>query len=146
MPSPVLQMLHVDDDPFFLEMIATAIRHHRKRWTVEGHQADSRWLEAWPLEVGDRISDFDVLILDYQLDGRCADDLIRVLRSTYDNCPPIAVVSGTLDPERTRRCLELGASTCIEKPRSRADFDHLLEQLETLAVDAVRSWAPPDIR
>lgn len=141
-----LQILHIDDDPQFLQVLSTAIDARRPQWQVEGQVADRRWLDRWTGMVGDQVSDYDLIIIDYMLDDRHADELIKVLRSTYDNCPPITVVSGTLTPERAEACTRVGAASCHAKPEGPDDIERLLDAIEDLANFSSKSWHPPEQR
>jgi CheY-like chemotaxis protein len=138
------KILHIDDDPTFLRLVSDSVRQLRPDWAIIGHKADRRWLDRWPYLVGDEISDYDVIILDYQLDGQQAESLIRTLRATYDNCPPITILSGTLTPEREHSCLESGAVCCAEKPYSAHALEDLLRFFESEASQAPKRWSPPE--
>lgn len=143
---PTLKLLHLDDDSSFLDLFATAVNQRRPSWSIDGMTADRVWLREWTWQVGDHLSDYDVIVIDYMLDDRNAEELIRTMRSSYDNCPPLMVLSGTLTADRSHRCRDEGAVLCAAKPRNPEDMEALLERIEDIAEDSARAWNPSDQR
>ena len=143
---PTLKLLHVDDDTSFLSLFATAVHQRRPTWSIECQTADRSWLERWTWLVGDELSDHDVIIIDYLLGDRNAEDLISTMRENYDNCPPLMVLSGALTDDRARRCHDGGAALCRWKPRTAEEMEELLRQIEDIAENSAQAWNPSSQR
>lgn len=63
-------------------------------------------------------NEWDVLLLDYQLPGINALELIKIIRNEYDSTIPIVLVTGQGDEEIALQALKLGASDYVTKSAS----------------------------
>jgi DNA-binding response OmpR family regulator len=103
------QILIVDDDPAARELLSRCLR--RKRFDVATASTGfgaMELLDEWQ---------FDLAILDADLKGECALDLLRRLKSRHGQLPVI-ILSGSPDEELPRKVFAAGANGFLHKKDS----------------------------
>jgi len=143
MPSSSLHILHIDDDDCYLALLGRVIRHQRPDWELSSQLADRRWTRRWDDLIGDSLTDFDAILLDYELEGCTAEPLIETMQAHFDGVPPIIVLSGTLTEERRQACQAVGAYALVDKPFDPVAVQHILQLFEDISTGAPPSWPPP---
>ena len=102
------RVLLVDDHGMFREALGVVLEHHAG--FAESVQARS--LAQARQALGDRRSEFDLVVVDLDLPGRDGFELVAELRRVSPGIPVVAV---TASPERglRARALEAGASEVL---------------------------------
>ncbi len=128
------RLLIADDHPLFRGALREAVSGLLEQVDIaEAGSFDET------VELLERDSDVDLILLDLRMPGVRGFSGLMYLRAQYPSVP-VAVVSANDDPAAIRRCMEFGASGFIPK---------------TLGVDAMRRaisrilgggvWTPPDV-
>lgn len=142
MSEPTFRLLHVDDDVQFIEVLASALGSLRPTWAIDSCVADASWLARWVDEIGDLLTGYDALLLDYHLDGCSAEVIIAAVRAAFDLAPPVIILSATDDDSCRRSCREAGAYAYLCKPADLQGMEPVLRAVESLA-DAAPRLPPP---
>ncbi len=136
-----MNLLLAEDDPvsrsFLMEVLSTA--GHRVSACGDGPAALSEAIDA----------PFDLLLLDLNLPGLRADQLLSRLRSTPDAAnalTPAIVLTADLDPQRHRDLLAAGFARAASKPLTVAELLALIagQQGQEMTQVAAESSALPD--
>ncbi|MGX5913357.1 response regulator transcription factor [Aliidiomarina sp. Khilg15.8] len=103
------RLLIADDHPLFREALQGALANHFNELSII--EADSLESTLTALHAGD---DIDLLLLDLHMPG--SGDLYGLIRIREDfPLLPVAIISGTEDPQVIGRCMGFGALGFIPK-------------------------------
>ena len=103
-------ILVVEDHADSGELVARLLRR-------EGHCVHHVTSGREALEAMEGVR-FALVVLDHMMPGMSGDEVLRLLRSHPDRLTravPVVVFSAVLDPELTRRVIELGAQDYVVK-------------------------------
>jgi CheY-like chemotaxis protein len=127
MPHKATQILFVDDDAHFLEILQNVMAHH----------AGSSWEMHTALDVGQALTvlqerHIDLLVIDVHMPVVDGLQFLGLLRRTY---PSLLRVVLTGDATETYRaaCLNAGAELFLEKPVSEQGWQSIFTTLNELA-------------
>ena len=133
-PTQTYRLLIADDHPLFRGALREAVSGLLERAEI----AEAGTFEA-VVDVLDRGSDVDLILLDLTMPGARGFSGLMYMRAQYPSVP-VMVVSANDEPVVIRRCMEFGASGFIPK---------------TLGVETMRAaikrvldggvWTPPDV-
>jgi DNA-binding response OmpR family regulator len=104
-----VNVLIADDDPVYVELVATRLRSKGFRVTrvVDAMQAFMTAVREPP----------DAILLDVKMPGGTGVDALRKLKAlAKTSLIPVIVISGVHTPELRTSVLELGASAFLPKP------------------------------
>jgi PAS domain S-box-containing protein len=108
-----LRVLYIDDSPQDGELTARHVAQHAPHLALEvAHAPSNALLER--LSAGE----FDLLLIDYQLDNLNAFDFIRQLQRRTSTSLPIVVVTGRGDEDTAVQALRMGVADYLTKDAS----------------------------
>ncbi len=119
MHSPAIQVLLVDDDPSFRDVLADELRRSNFQMTTA---CDA---EAALREIDNRT--FDVAIIDMNLPGMQGDDLIREMRERSP-ATELVVLTGYATVETAVRALKDGVYDFLTKPCNLDELEAVLSR------------------
>lgn len=123
-----LDILLVDDEPDFVEMLALRLTDdgHRVRTALSGQEALSILDQCDP----DQFPEIDVVVLDIKMPGM---DGLAVLRQIKSSCPAIEVIllTGHGAVDTAVEGLKAGAFDYLLKP---ADYEDLTAKLQAAGI------------
>lgn len=126
------RVLLVDDDVVSLETWALLLADAGVQVEV------APGVEAALRLAGERV--FDLLVVDYHLDGETGFDLMRRLRARGSGVP-FVLVTGHASVAMTVEAMRLGARTVLEKPLAGDDFvAPVLRELQAIEAAAPDGW------
>ncbi|CCQ34643.1 Adaptive-response sensory-kinase protein [Halorhabdus tiamatea SARL4B] len=121
MGNPI-RVLHVDDEPDFLDLVATMLESERDRFAVETATTAS--------EALDRLDeDVDCLVSDYEMPGRDGLELLEVVRETYPNLPFILYTARGSESIASDAILS-GVTDYLEKAGGTEQYTVLANRIE----------------
>lgn len=124
-PEPKKKILIVDDEKSFTILLSgILIKYYQVEIALNSHDAILKIHEFQP----------DLITSDISMPGLEGDELIPIVRAWKPHIP-ILVISGSIDPDIEKKCLDIGASGFIAKPFERAS---LLEQMQTILAGEIQ--------
>ena len=143
-----LRILLAEDEPFNQTVIASMLRRAGHAVTVVGTGREAiAALEATP-----ETERFDLVLMDLrmpEMDGREATQRIRALPCPHHARVRIIVLTASVVPEESERCLAAGADAVLSKPLRLAALEPFLRRLAPgeestpTAIDAPRPEPTP---
>jgi PAS domain S-box-containing protein len=126
-----IRVLHVDDDPDFVELAATFLERADERFVVE---------TATSVDEGlDRLAetDLDCVVSDYDMPGRNGIEFLERVRADHDTLPFI-LFTGKGSESVASEAISAGVTDYLRKRTGAEQYDLLANRIEN-AVDATRS-------
>ena len=115
-------ILIVDDDEPVLTSFKFLLEH--LGYLVSDYTNSREAFEAFCVDP----SEFELVLIDYNMPGLCGIDMARKLRSMRSNLP-IAITSGYIDSELRAQASALGVQDIIPKPCEIADLKAIVSRL-----------------
>jgi len=107
--SPI-RVLHVDDDPEFLDLAATYLERQDGGFTIETAPGADAGLDC--LAAGE----FDCVISDYEMPGMNGIDFLRAVREDYPDLPFVLFTGKGTGKSPARRSLRASPTTSRKTP------------------------------
>jgi len=129
--TDTIRVLHVDDEPDFVDMVATFLRREDGRLTVEtATSAD---------DALDRLADgaFDCVISDHDMPGRDGIDFLETIREERPDLP-FVLYTGKGSEEVASKAISAGVTEYLQKESGTAQYAVLANRI-TNAVEQYRS-------
>ena len=129
--TDAIRVLHVDDEPDFVDMVATFLQREDSRLTVEtATSAD---------DALDRLADgaFDCVISDHDMPGRDGIEFLETFREEYPDLPFI-LYTGKGSEEVASRAISAGVTEYLQKASGTGQYAVLANRI-TNAVEQYRS-------
>jgi len=129
--TDTIRVLHVDDEPDFVDMVATFLQREDSRLTVEtATSAD---------DALDRLADgaFDCVISDHDMPGRDGIDFLETFRDEYPDLPFI-LYTGKGSEEVASKAISAGVTEYLQKESGTGQYPVLANRI-TNAVEQYRS-------
>jgi len=126
-----IRVLHVDDDPDFVELAATFLERTDDRFVVE---------TATSVDEGlDRLTETDVdcVVSDYEMSDRDGIEFLEAVREDHDTLPFI-LFTGKGSESVASEAISAGVTDYLRKRTGVEQYDLLANRIEN-AVDATRS-------
>jgi CheY-like chemotaxis protein len=127
-PNKRYQFLFVDDDPAFLSTLTGLLKQISKaHWafrTATNHAQALEHLKAQPV---------DLVVLDIEMPVMDGIEFLRLVQRTNPGLR-VVMLSARLDEGTRKTCMELGATSYLEKPSSPDGFQALFAALDALVV------------
>jgi DNA-binding NarL/FixJ family response regulator len=121
------QLLIVDDDPVFLAAVTTVLKEMSEgQWVVRTATNHSRAMEELKAQA------VDTVVLDVEMPVMDGIEFLRLLERSYPG-QQVVMLSGRIDENARKACLDLGAALYLEKPASTEGFRALFTALDSLA-------------
>jgi PAS domain S-box-containing protein len=127
--SRPIRVLHVDDDPDFLQLAERKLEGN-DRFVVE--------TETDPMAALDRIAEFDCVVVDYKMAGMDGLAFLKSVRET--NSVPVVFFTGAGSESVASEAITLGVTDYLQKSGDSSAFDILRNRIEYL-VDKQRAEA-----
>ncbi|MFB6299083.1 MAG: PAS domain S-box protein [Halobacteriales archaeon] len=126
-----LHILHVDDDPDFVEMVATFLQRKDPRYCVE--------TATGVREGHDQLADgdFDCIVSDYDMPQRTGIEFLTAVREDYPDLPFI-LFTGKGSEEIASEAISAGVTDYLQKGTGTDQYTVLANRIEN-AVDQYRS-------
>jgi PAS domain S-box-containing protein len=126
-----IRVLHVDDDPDFVDLAATFLE-----------RADDRFVVETATSVGDGLdriaeTDVDCVVSDYEMPGRDGIEFLETVRADHDSLPFI-LFTGKGSESIASEAISAGVTDYLRKRTGAEQYDLLANRIEN-AVDATRS-------
>jgi PAS domain S-box-containing protein len=128
--SPI-RVLHVDDDPEFLDLAATYLERQDGGFTIETAPGADAGLDC--LAAGE----FDCVISDYEMPGMNGIDFLRAVREDYPDLP-FVLFTGKGSEEVASEAISAGVTDYLQKQRGTEQYE-LLANRVTNAVEQRRA-------
>jgi len=130
MPSRI-RVLHVDDDPAFVDLTATALEREREQFAVETASSADDGL--------DRLAgaDYDCIVSDYDMPGMDGIDFLTAVRNEYQDLPFI-LFTGKGSEEVASDAISAGVTDYLRKGSGTDQYELLANRI-TNAVSQVRA-------
>lgn len=117
--APPRRLLLVDDQPFFLTLGQNILRG-------AGYEVETTSSGSEAMKVA-RATRPDAILLDVEMPGMDGFETCRRLKAdSITRAIPVAMLTGSLDPEVTKKAYEAGAGATIPKSASAARLLNLL--------------------
>ncbi|PSQ59360.1 MAG: hypothetical protein BRD23_04610 [Halobacteriales archaeon SW_9_67_25] len=130
MNSPI-RVLHVDDDPAFADLTATALEREREGFAVETAASAADGLERLGKE------DYDCIVSDYDMPRTDGIDFLAAVREEYPDCPFI-LYTGKGSEEVASDAISAGVTDYLRKGSGTDQYELLANRI-TNAVSQVRA-------
>ena len=120
------QFLFVDDDPQFLATVTQSKQSSKAHWafrTATNHLQALEELKAQPVEI---------IVLDIEMPVMDGIEFLRLLRQAHPGQRVVMLSPRVGDEAARKTCMELGALSYLEKPRTPEGFQSLFAVMETL--------------
>ena len=129
-PEPI-RVLHVDDDPDFVELTATFLERTDDQFVVETATSVGEGL--------DRLAETDVdcVVSDYEMPDRDGIEFLETVRADHDALPFI-LFTGKGSESVASEAISAGVTDYLRKRTGTEQYDLLANRIEN-AVDATRS-------
>jgi PAS domain S-box-containing protein len=126
-----IRVLHVDDDPDFVELAATFLERADEQFVVETATSVGEGL--------DRLAgmDVDCVVSDYEMPDRDGIEFLERVRADYDSLPFI-LFTGKGSESVASEAISAGVTDYLRKRTGAEQYDLLANRIEN-AVDASRS-------
>lgn len=124
------RLVHVDDDPLFLELVAQVLGD--AGWEVVSTEDPALTIEML------NASGARLLITDLKMPGQSGLELLRAVKE-FDGGIPVVVLTGLVTQASVLESLRFGAEACFFKPVE--DFAPLIGALEMCHARTLRWWA-----
>ncbi len=113
----------VDDDLINAKMMEVVLR--KNHWECETILRDYSSI----LERND-LSDIELIMMDYNLEGCKGDQLIRQIRSETNYTSAIWLVSGSSNEKELQNSLEAGADRIVHKPINIGELSEMINSID----------------
>lgn len=118
------KILIIDDDQSTTLLLSAIFRgSYRVETAHSSHEAILKIHEFHP----------DLITSDINMPGLEGDDLLPIIRAWKPHIP-VLIISGSIDPDIKKKCIDRGASSFIGKPFERIP---LLEQVQMILANEV---------
>jgi DNA-binding response OmpR family regulator/ribonuclease BN (tRNA processing enzyme) len=117
------RVLFVDDDGVIFEQMKEMFK--RRSWAMDWSADGQEGLQV----LRARATEYRCIILDLKMPAMDGEVLLAQLNKEGVRLPPIIVLSGWLDPESARRCIELGAICILAKPVEGKDLIEIVRAI-----------------
>ncbi|MFB6312289.1 MAG: response regulator, partial [Salinirussus sp.] len=125
-PTDVIRILHVDDDPEFAEIAATFLEREEDRFAVETIDRPTVAAEAIESE------EYDCIVSDYEMPGMDGIELLETVRAEYPNLPFI-LYTGKGSEEVASDAISAGVTDYLQKGQATEQYELLAKRI----IDAV---------
>lgn len=136
--SESIYILHVDDDPDFLEVVKTFLEREGERFSIDTATSASQGL--------DRVASdhYDCIVSDYDMPGLNGVEFLQTVRNRYPDLPFI-LYTGKGSEEVASEAISAGVTDYLQKATATNQYDILADRI-TNAVDASHSAAEAERR
>ena len=125
------QVLFVDDEPDFLQMLAEMLAHlSQERWQVHHANSANTALEILKSQK------IDLVVVDANMPVLDGIQFLRLLNDRFPGLKKVTLTAFVTEEKRTE-CLASGAELFIEKPKTTDGFKSVFAMLDDLI-----SWLP----
>jgi len=125
------QVLFVDDEPDFLQMLAEMLAHlSQERWQVHHANSANTALEILKSQK------IDLVVVDANMPVLDGIQFLRLLNDRFPGLKKVTLTGFATEEKRTE-CLANGAELFIEKPKTMEGFKSVFAMLDDLI-----SWLP----
>lgn len=108
-----LRVLYAEHNATDVDLLQRHLAVHASHIHLDNVRTAAEALQRLP-ECG-HVSDYDILLLDYRLSGRCALEMLKELYQVRSLDIPVVLVTGHGDEEVALQALKLGASNYVPK-------------------------------
>ena len=129
--SAGIDILHVDDEPGFLEVAADILEGEREEFTVETAVGVSEGLDRLAAD------DFDCVVSDYEMSGETGIEFLRTIRERNPDLPFI-LFTGKGSEEIASDAISAGATDYLQKQIGSDQYTVLANRIEN-AVEQYRA-------
>jgi PAS domain S-box-containing protein len=126
-----IRVLHVDDDPDFVELAATFLERADDRFVVEMATSVDEGLDCLAE------TDVDCVVSDYEMPDRDGIEFLETVRTNHDSLPFI-LFTGKGSESVASEAISAGITDYLRKRTGAEQYDLLANRIEN-AVDATRS-------
>lgn len=119
-----IRVLHVDDDPDFVDLAATFLERERDRLTVETATSASEGLDR--LDA----TDFDCIVSDYDMPGRSGIEFLDAVREDHHDLPFILFTSKGSE-EVASKAISAGVTGYLQKESGTDQYAILANRIES---------------
>jgi PAS domain S-box-containing protein len=123
-PSSPITVLHVDDDPAFVETTATFIEHEDDRMSVRTATSANEGME----QLSDEI---DCVVSDYEMPNKTGIEFLETLRDTHPDLPFI-LFTGRGSEAVASQAISAGVTDYLQKETSTEQYELLCNRIENL--------------
>jgi len=116
-----IRVLHVDDEPDFLDLVATMLEDEIDRATVERATTASEALDLLERRV-------DCVVSDYEMPGMDGIDLLVAVRDRHPDLP-FVLFTGTGSEDVASTAAAHGATDCLSKGAGSEQYALLADRL-----------------
>lgn len=120
-----VRILHVDDDPAFVDLAATFLKREHTNWTIETATSATEGLEL----ISD--SEFDCIVSDYDMPGENGIEFLEQVR-TIDPVLPFILFTGKGSEEIASDAISAGVSDYLRKGSSTERYSLLANRITNL--------------